>query len=74
MLFKFSIEKKDGELSNSWFDYIGLFDLIVFVSDWGVIYYIGMFIDYDGKGFEFFYFLFGVKLLLKLVNYSEIIG
>nr|WP_277922311.1 MULTISPECIES: type III-B CRISPR-associated protein Cas10/Cmr2 [unclassified Synechocystis] len=71
---KSSTEKKDGELSNSWLDHIGLSDLIASASDRGAIHYIGTPIDYDGKGLELSHLLSGAKLPLKLANHSEIIG
>ena len=70
---KSNTEKKDGELSNSWLDHVGLSDLIASASDRGAIHYIGTPIDYDGKGLELSNLLSWAKLPLKLAKHGEIV-
>ncbi|MBE9242220.1 type III-B CRISPR-associated protein Cas10/Cmr2 [Synechocystis salina] len=71
---KSSEEKKEGELSNTWLDHVGLSDLIASASDRGAIHHIGTFIDYDTDGLNLCHLLSGAKLPLTFTNHDEILG
>lgn len=68
-----SPKKKDGDLSGTWLEHVGLSDLIASASDRGAIHYIGASIDYSAEGLEISHLLSGEKLTLTLNAHEEII-
>jgi len=68
-----SPKKKDGDLSGTWLDHVGLSDLIASASDRGAVHYLGTSIGYSAEGLQISHLLSGEKLNLTLESHGEII-
>lgn len=70
---KSSEDKKEGGLSGTWLEHVGLSDLVASASDRGAIHYLGTSIDYHAEGLQISHLLSGEKLNLTLEFHGEII-
>lgn len=70
---KSSDEQREGNLSGTWLEHVGLSDLIASASDRSAIHHIGTAVDYTTEGLQLAHLLSGEKLTLQLDCHQDII-